>query len=324
MRCSVSAQVGAGLLLRQRRRVHRAADHLAVRVGDLRHLQRQRPQVVHRWHREMRQPPHVRPGRLVAQHQRVRLSAMDQRHGHPGIRDMEQRALSLDDVPVIGVVVRRQVFDRPRHEIGDHRVQRHSVAGHQDARLPGRPEARLHPARQHVPLHRQRRVHLAAGAVGADRQQAFAGPLLAVRDRILDRRDADIVQGRPRPLGGFDQVRLAVQQRVQTRGNIHAGLHRLDQDRLPGIRDDAAAVRDPDDQRLGALRRRFGDTHVGQAHVGLAPRQTDLADRGVGTPVLDPLRHLGGQLVGRIAQEQQIGLRERHGCLPRIVQTSGR
>ena len=49
---------------------------------------------------------HVRPCRLMAEDQRIRLAAVDQSKRYAGIGGMEQRALAFDQVPVILVIVR--------------------------------------------------------------------------------------------------------------------------------------------------------------------------------------------------------------------------
>ena len=64
------------------------------------------------------------------------------RHGSaPSSRQNRRRGtgcLALRCVPVIIVIVRGQVFDRACHEVGNHRVQRHTAARDQDAGLAGR------------------------------------------------------------------------------------------------------------------------------------------------------------------------------------------
>ena len=57
---------------------------------------------------QLRQRPagnaaHMRPGRLVAHDQRVRLAAVQQAQGDAGVGRMIERTLALDQVPVVGV-----------------------------------------------------------------------------------------------------------------------------------------------------------------------------------------------------------------------------
>src|SRR3546814_10258518 len=68
---------------------------------------------------------------------------------NPGEGGVEERALALDQVPAIVVAWRRQLFDRARDEIGDHRVERHAATRDQYAGLAGRAEIGRHAARAH-------------------------------------------------------------------------------------------------------------------------------------------------------------------------------
>lgn len=107
-------------------------------------------------------------------------------------------------------------------------------------------------------------------------------------------------------LGHGDQIGLVTQQVVQPRGEIEAFLQRHDQNLFPFLTDNAAAVRHADNQSFGPGRFRFGQRHVGQAQIGLAALHPVLAQGVFGTPVLDANCHFGRQLVGRIAQKQQV------------------
>ena len=171
--------LGAAQVVARRAGVERGGidadpDAARRRVGQLRRLdialdaQPQVGQLV------VRQAAHMRAGRLVAHDQRVGLGAVDQPQRDPGIGGVEQRALALDQVPMVGVVGRAQPFDRARHEIGDDRVDRDAVAGDEDAGLAGGAEIGLEPARPHLLFERQRGEHLADRAIGADRQQPLA------------------------------------------------------------------------------------------------------------------------------------------------------
>src|SRR3546814_8296525 len=55
--------------------------------------------------------------RVVAQHHRVRLRAMDKPQRDARISRMEQRTLALDDIPMIGGGIRRQAFSGASREI---------------------------------------------------------------------------------------------------------------------------------------------------------------------------------------------------------------
>ena len=240
---------------------------------------------------------------------------MDQRQRHAGVTHVKEAALPFDQVPVVGVVVGRQPLDRPCHEIRDHGVQRHAFAGDQDAGLAGGAEAALHAAFPHLAVHAERGVHLADRTIGADGEAPLAGARLAIGDRVLDGRHAHVVQLAARRLGDSDQVGLVPQEVVQAAGQVEAFFQRVHQHLLPGLADHAAAVRDADHHGLGTRGLGLGQGHVGQAHVGLTAFHAELADGVFGPPVLDPLRHLRGQTIGRVAQEQKIGGLD-HGQAP--------
>ena len=115
------------------------------------------------------------------------------------------------------------------------------------------------------------------------------------------------MQRAPAGLGHGDKVGFVAQQVVQTAGEVEPLLQRLHQHLLPRLRDLAAPVGDADHQGLRTGGLRLGEVQVVKPDAGLAALHPELADRVVGAPVADALCHLGGQLVGRIAQEQQIG-----------------
>ena len=82
----------------------------------------------------------MRPAGLVAQHERLGLRAVEQAQRHAGEGGMEERALALDQVPAVVVARRRELLDRAGDEIGDDGIDRHALAGDQDAGLAGRAE----------------------------------------------------------------------------------------------------------------------------------------------------------------------------------------
>ena len=80
----------------------------------------------------------------------------------------------------------------------------------------------------------------------------------------------------------------------------------------PAIREIAALIGDPNDQRLHTCRRGFGDAHIQQAEIGLTPFQTDLADAPIRAPVSNTVRGFCRQLVGHIADEHEIRILDFH------------
>ena len=117
---------------------------------------------------------------LMTQYQGVGLGAVDQAHGHAGKRGMEQRALTLDHVPMIGVVGRGQRLDRAGDEVGHDGVDRHPFAGDENTGLAGGTKIGLHAAAVHFSLYRQSGEHFTDRAIGADRQQPLTRPFNAV------------------------------------------------------------------------------------------------------------------------------------------------
>src|SRR3546814_8650224 len=80
----------------------------------------------------------------------------------------------------------------------------------------------------------------------------------------------------------------------------------------PGLGEDAATVGDADDEGLGARGAPLLQGQVGQPEAGLAAVEAELADAPVGAPVGDALRRLGRELVGRVAEKQEIRMLDRH------------
>ncbi len=107
---------------------------------------------------------------------------MNQAHGNAGIGGVKQRPLALDQIPMVGIVGGGQPLGRAGNEIGDHGVNRHAVAGNKNAGLAGGAKIGLQLLRLQLGLDRQRGVHLADRAIGADGEQALAGAAFAVAD----------------------------------------------------------------------------------------------------------------------------------------------
>ena len=99
---------------------------------------------------------------------------------------------------------------------------------------------------------------------------------------------------------------------MQAAGQIHAELQRLDQGLGPIAADHAAAIGDADDDRLHPGGLGLLDGHVGDVEIGLAARQAKLARAALGAPEGNAVGRLGGELVVRLADKHQIGMRNRH------------
>src|SRR3546814_4741625 len=107
-------------------------------------------------------------------------------------------------------------------------------------------------ARAHRAFEAEGRVHLADRAIGADREHALARAPLAVADRNVWARIADVVERAAVAPGRFDQCRLVAQPVVEARGDVEPGLDRRD-----GVADEVVAhlaprIGDAEDERPGA------------------------------------------------------------------------
>ena len=140
---------------------------------------------------------------LMTQYQGVGLGAVDQAHGHAGKRGMEQRALTLNHVPMIGVVGRSQRFDRAGDEVGHDGVDRHSLAGDENTGLAGGTKIGFYAAAMHFPLYCQGGEHFTDRAIGADRQQPLTWPFNAVADIEILGWMANVEQLSAVACGGF-------------------------------------------------------------------------------------------------------------------------
>ena len=147
-----------------------------------------------RWQIVMRQPAHMGAGWFMCQNQRIRLAAMDQRQRHAGIAGVKQAALPFDVVPMIGVIVRRQIFNSARHEVSDDRIKWNAAASDQNPCLTRGTERRFQPAFAHFRINGEAGVHFTNGAIGANGQTSLAGSLYAVGNGIGHGRDPHIVQ----------------------------------------------------------------------------------------------------------------------------------
>ena len=112
---------------------------------------------------------HVGAGCFVTQHERIRLGTLQQSERDACERRVQQRPLTLDDVPVPGVRFRRQRLRRARHEVRHDSIHRDARSRDEDSRLPGRSEVGRVSAFAQSCRQRKRRVLLADRAVGAAR-----------------------------------------------------------------------------------------------------------------------------------------------------------
>ena len=93
---------------------------------------------------------------------------------------------------------------------------------------------------------------------------------------------------------------------MKTGGKIVAFLQRLDEHVLPFLANHAAPVGNANDKCLRTCRQAFFERHIGEPHIGAAPRQPELTHRIFWTPIGDALRHFCRKLIRRIAEEEKI------------------
>ena len=209
-------------------------------------------------------PPH----RLMAEHQSVRLGTVSEAHRDACVGGVEERALPFHAVPVIGVGVRRERLHRAGDEIGDDRVDCDTCPGDQDPGLAGGAEVGRGSPRAQLPFHRQRGVHLAAGAVGTDREEALAAALASVAYLELLRGESHVEEAAPMRCRGLREHRHVGEPIVQARREVHARFERLPEHVDPTGVDHPAAVGHPHHERLGAGRAGLGHRHLGQSGIG--------------------------------------------------------
>ena len=176
--------------------------------------------------RPVRQAPHVGPRRLVADHDRVRLGAVDQAKRHAGVGGVEERALPLDQVPVIRLVLGREPLGGAGDEVGHHRIDRDPAARDEDSGLPGRAEAAGDAAPAPFGVQCEGGVHLADRGVGAHREQALAGPLHARAHGELLRRMAHVEEMPAVRLGSIAHRWQVAKPHMKPAGDVEARFER--------------------------------------------------------------------------------------------------
>ena len=262
--------------------------------------------------------------RLVAEHDDVRLAAVQEPERDAGIGGMKQRALALDHVPVVGRRIRAQDFRGARDEVGDHRVHRHAAAGDHDPGLPGGAEIRVDAAAAQCPRDRERRVFLAERAVRADGEQALAGALAAGADRDVRGRLADVDEPPAEPLGRRLELARGGELAVHAGDDVEARLEGLDKARNPVRLQYAAGVGDADDERARAACMRLLRREPRQAGCDRRSGHRELADAEVPRPVTQAERGLRVAGVGDVAEKQQVAASAAPARSPPLEARGGR
>ena len=121
-RLLVSARKFVGLGLAEIAGIDAGGDAAHGGIGQPRRLEIGLDAALEIGQRIMRQPAHVLARRLMAEDQHIGLGAMQQPHADAGIRRVEERALPLHEIPMIGIIGGREPFHRAGDEIGDHGI----------------------------------------------------------------------------------------------------------------------------------------------------------------------------------------------------------
>ena len=228
---------------------------------------------------------------------------------------MEQRALALDHVPMIGRRVGREQLSSAGSEVwGNDCIERDAAARDHDPGLTGRAEVGSDTARTHRLGQCERGVLLAEGAVGADREQAFAAaaPPLPTGKFCLGRRTLTSATPRcvrlpPAPA----RLRAADACHSRRRGRRRSLRAARIPTRAESARRPVATPITSDPRRLGASSSGvMSGSPRSSFDSGSALLHADFA-----RPVAQAARGLGVSLVS-VADEQQVGFAqcENGGC----------
>ena len=139
---------------------------------------------------------------------------------------MIEAALPLDMIPMVGVIVGRQILDRARHEVGNDGIQRHAAAGDQNAGLTCRAETWFLNPRACISASIDNPVYIfPAEQVGPDRpEHRLPVRLMPLAIGVSDRGDAHVMQRHSGDARGGNQIVFVTQQVVQPRGEVKSHL----------------------------------------------------------------------------------------------------
>src|SRR5579872_5768198 len=175
---------------------------------------------------------------------------------------MHERALSLNDVPMIRGRIRTQHFRSSSHEVADDGINWDTGSGNEDSSLAGRAKVGINARIPEPSRQGKGGVLLADGAVGSHCQKPLAGALASGCDRNIRRRPAYIYQLAAVALRGDFECRSIGELAVHPTHDVQSRLECCCQWRNPAIANDTADVRYADHYRSGAtlfgLPRRHG------------------------------------------------------------------
>ena len=171
---------------------------------------------------------------LAAHDQCVWHRPVQKAQAYARIRRVDQATLAFDHQDVVVLVPFDQFFDGTADEVGDHAVDRATVAGNHDPRLSGGDELGVLAGAVERTSQFYRRQHLANAAVLADSQdaQTVSSDSLAASDVgfvVL----ADVTQLDAVLRGGRGKFFIVGQKLMQSTCDIHAARNGVQNDRPP-------------------------------------------------------------------------------------------
>ena len=260
---------------------------------------------------------HVRARRLVADHEGVGLRAVQQarasrrrRRGgtaSPGPRSRSQWSRRRRG---------REPFDRAGDEIRHHRVDRDAAAGDKHAGLAGGAEIRLEAARASSRFSSASAVYFLPTEQSVPtvsrRLPGRLVPLPVAKSRSAWRTSCSVpaaARSRPRAIAGIGRGAACrpLARSMPARAPRRATATQCSRQDAAG---DWRRRRSPSCARRAAAASAI--VMSGSPQIGLAARQAQLADAPVAPPVDDAVGGLGGELVGDVAEEQEIRLCDGH------------
>jgi hypothetical protein len=116
-------------------------------------------------------------------------------------------------------------------------------------------------------------------------------------------------------LRGCRDFRLRFKSGMEAACDVEARRKSLDDDSHPMIGQDAAGVGHAHDQSFGSCFRCPPDAQLGDAKIGLASRQPQLAQAPIPAPIHNALGGFRGKRVGCVSEKEEVGPLDFHMML---------
>ena len=222
---------------------------------------------------------------------------------------MEHRPLTFHHVPVLRRRIRAQDLRRAGDEIGDDRIDRDSTTGDENTRLSGRAKVGIDAALLEFPCERQGRIFLSERTIGAHGEQPPAAALASGARRQAGGRLPHVDQPAPEPRRHLGQPRHRFEPGMHPAHQIEPRLEGLLEARNPGRRDFTPDCRGTNHHAARALGARFDGRHTRQSGAHRRGGQCVLPHAALARPVTQSECGLGKWGHGKVAEENEIGLR---------------